>query len=238
MKRLSFTLTICFATAFLSIFQTHHAAGQTYSRPNGRQFELTETQKSTTTDNRRIEITPFSGYQLNGKIKFLEGSFKMDNAINYGTMISVEVHPGTLAEFVYSRTDTEGEFHRYLNGENKDYNLSLDYFQLAVVKELKNGPVIPFGTFSAGATWFNMKDSGIDDDVRMSIGLGGGLKVFLSDRIGLRLQGRLLLPLYFEGGGIFLGVGSGGSGGGVSLGSTALVVQGDFTGGLIIRLGN
>ena len=158
--------------------------------------------------------------------------------MNYGGMLSVEVDRNTMAEFVYSRSDTKAKYHKYLTGETETYDMSLDYFQMGVVKEVKQGKIVPYGTFTLGATWFNMKDAGVDDEVFFSLAGGAGVKVFLSDRIGIRLQGRLMLPLDFWGGGFFVGIGSGGASSGVSLNSTAVAVQGDFTGGLIIRLGN
>jgi len=89
---------------------------------------------------------------------------------------------------------------------------------------------------SAGITWFNMTSHGVSDHVSFSAALGGGVKFFFSDRIGIRLQGRLLLPMYFSGGGLFVGIGSGGTSSGVSVSTGVLAVQGDFSGGLIIRL--
>jgi len=45
----------------------------------------------------------------------------------------------------------------------------------------------------------------------------------------------LLLPMYFSGGGLFLGIGSGGPSTGVGVSTGVLTVQGDFSGGLIFR---
>ena len=195
-------------------------------------------QKQATSSGPRIEFTPFSGYQLNGSVQFVNTKFKMENAMNYGAMLAVEVDRNTMAEFVYSRSDTEGKYRKFNSSITEVYDMSLDYFQIGVVKEVPQGKIIPYGTFTLGATWFNMKDAGVDDEVFFSLAGGAGVKVFLSDRIGIRLQGRLMLPLDFWGGGFFVGIGGGGTSSGVSLNSTAVAVQGDFTGGLIIRLGS
>ena len=115
--------------------------------------------------------------------------------------------------------------------------MAIQYFQLGGLKEAGHGALRPFGLFSGGVAWFQMKDNNVNDEMVFSMALGGGLKVYLSDRIGLRLQGRLLMPLYVHGGGFFVGMGPGGPTGGVSFGSTLLTPQGDFTGALIFRLG-
>jgi hypothetical protein len=185
----------------------------------------------------RIEITPFMGYQLNGKIKFREGDFKMEDAMSYGGMVSVEVHHQTWGEFVYSRSDTKASFRRFSDPTENKYNMAMNYFQLGVVREVGEQRIVPFGTFSGGVTWFQMKDAGVGDEVKLSLAMGGGLKFHLTDRIGLRFQGRLLLPLYLYGGGFYFGVGTGGPSSGLSLGSTVIAAQGDFTGGLIFRIG-
>ena len=53
-----------------------------------------------------------------------------------------------------------------------------------------------------------------------------------SERIGLNLQGNLMVPVQW--GGFYVGVGSGGASSGVSLNSTTIV--GGFSGGLVFKL--
>ena len=67
---------------------------------------------------------------------------------------------------------------------------------------------------------------------RFSFSFGGGAKLFFTDNIGIRLQGRLFIPLYFNGGYIY----GGGSGGGIALSGGAYLIQGDLTAGLIFAL--
>jgi len=183
----------------------------------------------------RIELTPISGYSLNGHVNLYRAKFKMDNAAHYGGIISVEVAPGLLGEFSYTRSKTTAKYEDFLTGDKTNYDMAIDYFQLGGVKELKKGPVVPFGMASLGITWFNMTTHGVSDHVSFSAALGGGIKFFFNDRIGIRMQGRLLLPMYFSGGGLFLGIGSGGPSTGVGISTGVLTVQGDFSGGLIVR---
>ncbi|NPA37444.1 MAG: hypothetical protein GXO47_11415 [Chlorobi bacterium] len=192
----------------------------------------------TTGSGRIIEFTPIMGYQLNGKIEFIEGDFKMDNAVNYGGMLSVKVGPGTYGEFTFTRSDTKAFYRRFFDSEVYKYNMSVNYFQFGGVKEAGHGRVLPFGLFEGGVTWFQMKDKYVDNEAVFSVSLGGGVKVWLNDRIGLRLQGRFLMPLYVYGSGFFVGIGTGGPSAGLSMNTNLLTLQGDFTGGLIFRLGN
>jgi hypothetical protein len=185
----------------------------------------------------KVEIAPTYGYQFNGSINFVEGKMNLRDAVNFGIIASVNVRPEMFAEFSYSRSNTDAEYVEYATSDTFIYKMSVDYFQMGILKEFKTDKVRPFVMGSLGAAWANMKDSGVDDIWRFSIALGGGAKFILSDRIGIRLQSRLLVPMYFYGGGFYLGIGSGGSSGGVSLSSTSRVIQGDLSAGLIIRLG-
>ena len=65
----------------------------------------------------------------------------------------------------------------------------------------------------------------------MHVSLAGGLKIHASEKVGLRLQARFLMPLYYAG--TYFSAGTGGAGYGISGG--VFGVQGDFTAALVIR---
>ncbi|WP_020529444.1 outer membrane protein [Flexithrix dorotheae] len=187
---------------------------------------------------KRIELTPTYGYQFGGKANYVEGSIKLQDAANYGGILSVEADYGVLAELSYSYMETRGNFIPYRgNIDPRQFDLNVQYFQLGAVKELMEDDFRPFGLFSLGATYFNPKNNDIEDVWRFSITLGGGIKYFISEKIGIRAQGRLLLPMYFNGVGGYCGIGTGGSGCGLGVSTAVPLVQGDFSGGLIFRLG-
>ena len=115
----------------------------------------------------------------------------------------------------------------------------MNYIQLGMVREIdRGGKAIPYGLFSMGVGWMNPDDQNIESVTRFAIALGAGVKVWMTDRVGIKLQARLLAPMYFTGGGVYYGIGSGGSGGGLSVGATTTVIQADFTGGFIFALGD
>lgn len=192
---------------------------------------------------KHIELSPFAGYQFGGSIKFIQGKFKIDNGLNYGGMLSVELRHATQLEFSYSRMDTRGDWTPYgsyaIDFPSNTVDVTVSYFQAGTVKEviLTNDQLRPFGLFSVGATWFQPKSENSQDEWLFSLAVGGGIKYFFSDHIGIRLQGRLLLPLIFNGAGFYFGFGTGGASSGVGVSSTAPLVQGDFTGGLVFVLG-
>ncbi len=191
-----------------------------------------------------IEITPFGGYFFAGKMAVREGDLNIKNEANYGATIDFTIMRDVQIELMFNRTDTRLVLKQYPTGVNKDlFNMSVNYFHIGGIyraQEMENGYL--FTNFSLGATLFSpeidtyqMDDGGsvsVSEEWRFSIALGGGIKYFLSDKIGIRTQIRLLMPIFFAGGGLYFGTG----GSGVNLGAGTNLVQGDITAGLTFVL--
>jgi hypothetical protein len=190
----------------------------------------------------KVEITPFGGYMLGGSIKFYEGKFKIEDNACYGGMLAVQVASGQFVEFSYSGMTTQGNWKPYSDYFNDpDFeaftiDMAVNHLQIGSVNELPldNEAIHPYGTISIGTTWFNPKEEDGNDEWLFSIGAGLGLKYFFTEKIGIRLQARMLLPLVYNGAGFYLGTG----GSGMYVSSTAPIVEGEFTGGLVIALGS
>lgn len=190
-----------------------------------------------------IELTGFYGYALNGKLKTYYGDYNVADAPNYGGILSIEMYKDGFIELMYLRNDTE--FSYSSSGITRaTIGMASEYYQIGTLKQLDIHEMVkPFGTFSLGATRFHPKDSydwddngsvtSLNDAWRFSATLGAGLKLILSDAIALRLQARLLLPMEFNG--LFIGIGTGGASGGASF--RVPIISGDFTAGLVFRLG-
>jgi len=190
-----------------------------------------------------IEITPFAGYMLGGSIKFYQGKFKILDNLSYGGHLAYRVRPSQLIEISYARMDTEGDWNPNYGYSNeypaKTVGLAVNHLQIGTVNELMlaNDAVRPFGTFTLGTSWIHGKETTAQDEWLFSVTLGAGLKYFFTPRIGIRLQADLLLPMVFDGAGFYLGVGTGGASSGVGVSTWVPIVQGNFTGGIIIALG-
>lgn len=186
----------------------------------------------------QVEVAPFVGYMFGGSIDYYEGYFKIYDDMDYGVSLIVPVREIMDVEINYTRMDSHAKFTAYRPGFN-DFtidNLSVNYFQVGVLKALNmnNDKVRPFGSFSLGATWFDPSGSSVSDVWKFSITAGLGVKVYFTERVGLILRGRLMLPMNFAGVGFYAGSG----GGGLSLNGYAPMVQGDFSVGLLFKLGN
>ncbi len=186
-----------------------------------------------------IEIVPFAGYMFGGSTKYTQGRLDVKDGMNYGVSVLVPVQSLVDVEINYTRMDSRATFRSYsgypLYPDQDIDNLATNYFQIGGISKFYNGSsnVMPFGSFSLGATWFSSPDL-TDDAWRFSATLGLGVKLMFSDRIGIMLRGRLLMPMSFAGVGFYAG--SGGSG--LTMNSYVTPLQGDFNAGLIIKLGD
>ena len=174
-----------------------------------------------------IELSGYTGWMLGGKVNLYNGSLKVEDGQNWGITLSLPVAPGMKAELMYNRLVSDIVIREFGNEPYVGPTVATQYFHVGALKELMSEGVIrPYGTGTLGAAVFSDQGPTYSDKWRFSIGLGGGLKIFPTERIGFRLQARMLVPLYFNG--IWFGTG----GGGVSTSSS--IVQGDFTGGIIL----
>jgi opacity protein-like surface antigen len=186
----------------------------------------------------KIEIAPMVGYQFGGQVHYYEGDFKMDNAMNFGVNINFLVRQAHRVELTYSLMNTEGHFRPYStfigDFNSWDGDIAVHYITIASHSEynINGGPVTLFGGIGLGTAILDIKHTSVSDIWRFSMSVTGGAKIAISDRIGIRLQGRLLMPMYFAGVGFYAGIGTGGASTGLSMNAGVVAFQGDFQGGL------
>jgi hypothetical protein len=188
--------------------------------------------------NRGIEIGGFYGYQFGGGFTIYEGNANIIDTDNWGLLIAlpVPVRRGSQLEFSYTRQDTRLDLKRYPSGDNETItDLTVEYYQLGGVNQFitPGSKLVPYGMFTLGAARYHPRNSEYSEDKWMfAVALGGGVKVFVREKIGLRFQARMLLPINWGGASFWFG--SGEPQVGVSGGSS--VLQGDITGGLFFVL--
>ena len=191
----------------------------------------------------KLEITPFYGYQFAGKVSGYYGDLNIRDASMYGLMLDVNVKPGMQVEFYYSRSDTRADFVEYRGPTYKLTDMSINYFQLGFLRTVKKIDNIEmYGIGSLGATLFSPSGDPYDETPEkyyfedwwfFALTVGGGSKIWLSEKIGIRLEGRLMMPITWAGGGFMVGSG----GGGFYLGGGSAILQASLTAGIMIRLG-
>ena len=192
------------------------------------------------------EIVPFAGYMFGGSVKYYEGKLKIENGLDYGISVLVPVQSLVDLELNWTRMDqVKAAFTPYSGYPlytYDEFSLITNYFQIGAISKFYNSngsKVQPFASFSLGATWFeptanaNSDYTSYSDVWRFSIVVGLGVKIMFSERVGIMLRGRLMMPMTFAGTSFYAGTG----GAGLAVNSWAAPLQGDFNGGVIIKLG-
>ena len=136
-----------------------------------------------------FEITPFLGYQFGGDVEtFYQGAHhdvNINSSENWGVVLSLGLSPMTQIELLYSTQDTEADAQRF----EDSLGLKIDYWQVSMLWNFDpDAQIQPYVVFGIGGTW--LRPDGFSNTSRFSGNIGGGAKIFFSDSIGLRLEGR------------------------------------------------
>ncbi len=179
-------------------------------------------------------ITPFTGWIFGGTVNTRDGQLRIKETADYGVNLDLPYRGShtTRMRFSFSTYDTTVEEKADLSGMSRDlFDMRVDHYQLGGTKVINEGRVRTYGMGTFGVTHFSPRDSGYSSETRFSMHFGLGMEMMLSKRLGLNLQGRLLLPFNYYSGSLFCG--SGGCNIAVSGGSS--LMQADITAGLVMR---
>jgi hypothetical protein len=166
-----------------------------------------------------IEITPFAGYTWGGEFSdtVTGTTLKVDETANYGVMVDFKQDEQSQIELYFSRQATQLKANGGLFTRNPLFDLNIDYYHVGGTYGMDSGKVRPFVVGTLGATHMVPKGPGLDALTKLSLSLGGGVKLFATDRVGLRLEGRWFGTLFNGSGSAFC-----------SSGACAINVQGDL----------
>ncbi len=179
----------------------------------------------------KVEITPFVGYQFGGSIRIRDGYLRIKDDINYGFALNITLRPGAQLEFMYSRQSTEMQIDTFYKPKEPLFDLAMEYYQIGGLYEVYRDDMFrPFGVMTLGLAHFSPQTPEVSSEVRFAFGLGGGVKVFPSRHVGLRLEGRMHFPFISGGSGFWCGLPGGCA---ITVGGE-LMVQVSLNAGLIL----
>jgi hypothetical protein len=173
-----------------------------------------------------IELAPFVGYRFGGDVfEIMTGvSQDVDGAPSAGASCDVPLHDGLSLEIFYARQAAH-VFVPAAGPRPLRVNASTEYWHAGGLQEFVAGSARPFLTGTLGLTRVAV---GGDDELRFSVGAGGGVKLRASDHLAVRLDGRLLVT-FMDGSFTTVICTSGGCLAGLHL---SAIWQTDFTAGL------
>jgi hypothetical protein len=181
----------------------------------------------------RVELSPFVGYETGANISTSFGNLHIGDGMDFGGVLNVGMGGGRYGEFSYSHLGS------YLDVESgmtttRKCDLAVDYYSLGFLQEIKTEEgVTPFGLLTLGIVNYRpTSGTEISSENKMHVSVAGGVKFKVSEKLGIRLQARLLMPLYYAGTYFYFGT----SGSGASMSGGIHGVQGDFTAALVIKI--
>lgn len=173
-----------------------------------------------------VEVTAFGGYRFGGDFYEIATGrpVDQDGAASFGIIFNFPLRGETQFEALV--THQEASFR--LPSDNTRWRVAVDHYQVGGLTEFGAGRARPFLTGTVGLTRYA---SAGDSEIRFSVGAGGGVKLFPTPRLGLRLDGRAFATLV-DGDIDVLACSPG-----VCLGSINvwLVWQAEFTAGVVVR---
>lgn len=195
-----------------------------------------------TAQNARLNL--YGNYVFDDKVD----SYYDDNAYYSGTIkggflwgagVDFRLKNNYGIELLYLRQDTKAPMEYYDNGvKEADFDLAMNYVMLGGVKSVRQpgSKAEPYGGLMLGANFITVKNPENDNSenfTKFAWGLRGGVNIWASEKVGIKLQAQLLSSVQSVGGSLYFG--TGGAGAGAATYSSML--QFGLGGGLTFNLG-
>jgi hypothetical protein len=136
-----------------------------------------------------IELMPFGGYRFGGDFFEIvaERAVDLDGAPALGFVLNVPVYEGLQVEALITHQSAHVSIPAGLFEPPLRWQITVDHVQGGGLQELADGRVRPFVTGVVGLTRYA---SAGNDEIRFTVGAGGGVKLFPLSHIGVRVDGR------------------------------------------------
>ncbi|MGB5164419.1 MAG: hypothetical protein WBN61_04120 [Woeseiaceae bacterium] len=183
----------------------------------------------------KFEITPFAAYRTGGQFDELDGSaeFELDESNAFGLLLNGSVRPDAQWEFLYAKQDTQVDTQGLLVGDPVA-DLSVEYYQFGGTLLFTGDKVRPFIALTLGMSRFDPEPAEFNAENFFSGSFGAGLQLMSTQRIGLRLEGRVYGTFVDDNSRIFCGSGPSGGGCLVEI-EGSVVTQWEARAGVIVR---
>jgi len=136
-----------------------------------------------------VEVAPFVGYRLGGDFfEIITGqAVDLNGSSSMGIVLDVPLSDGFQVEglFTHQRADVP-VLGRPFSPPTLS-RITVDHWQSGGLQEFGRGQLRPFLTGTLGLTRYAAEG---DSAIRFTVGAGGGMKVFPTPHVGLRLDGR------------------------------------------------
>ncbi len=136
-----------------------------------------------------FEITPFMGYRFGGSLEDpeTENTRDLEDGLGWGVILGRTASEATRYELLYSHQDS-GLADK--TDPDNAFDLEVHYLQLGGTVDFSQERIIPFFSGGLGMTYMSPDRYGLENETLLSLSLGGGLKWYPTNRLGLRFEVR------------------------------------------------
>ena len=157
----------------------------------------------------------------------------------WGAGIEFMAHHDYGIELSYLRQDTKAPITYYSNGvKNTNFDLGVNYVMIGGTRycQRRSSKAEGFGGAMLGGNFLSLKNPDNGKNTSKTFfawGIKGGVNIWASDKVGIKLQAQLLSAVQSVGGGFYFGTGGVGAG----LSSYSSMYQFGLGGGLVFKMG-
>jgi len=185
-----------------------------------------------------IEVTLLAGYGIGDSFEertttspYTINKLELDETGVFGIAVDWGIMDQTQYEFYFSHQQTKLTERSGSTAQPSSlFDIDVSYLHIGGTVGFGDDRVDPFIVGTVGVTYFDPKHAAYSSKTRFSLALGGGVKLFITDNIGFRFEGRGLGTLV--NGGVWFHGGSGGAQ--IGVGGDALW-QFQLNAGLILK---
>lgn len=177
----------------------------------------------------KFELSPFIGYETGSKVYTSLGYIYVGDGTDYGGIFDFSLRGNRFGEISFSHMMSRLNVD---DGTNELYvcDLGVNYYSIGVLQVTRpQEKISPYGLLALGWVNYNPQKEDISGENKMHFSLAGGIKIRASERIGFRLQARLLMPIFYAGANFNSSTG----GTSTTISSTSVAFQGDFTAAIV-----
>jgi len=184
----------------------------------------------------RLQLNGFAGWATSSDIYGTYGRLVIGDAASVGADLGITTPYGAKIDLKWIYFDPSVRFEGGSTyGTSSNFHVPTNYFLVGGEKGIRRDRIEPFFGGSLGAVLylpesFTIRNTRYNPSStwRMAFGLGGGLKIFLTQKIALRLGIEMVAPIFFSGTSVYVGTG----GAGMAVSGGIPTVTGNFTAGV------
>ena len=144
----------------------------------------------------RFEFTPTASYRFGGTLdgretELFDADLDVEDSEAWGVTFDIPLGSAIQLELLASHQSSRLQFDDgFFSGDLEFADIDVAYYHVGILWQWGNGQIQPFFVASAGVANLDPDIPGASSESRFSASLGGGVKIFFSRNVGMRLEGR------------------------------------------------